>query len=793
VTKEIQTAGGKTKGLGLVEINVVPVLQETVCVLPSYQLAISSYGSRAQGAGRRRVHHSPSFIFLLHLLSILFLLLQSSVLFTIAMEGQGGPPSPLPHRHDGMVERIISQSPFRVLGIALVVDQVGKGTKMVLRYPTAPLTTGTEDLFFLLPARQMAKLFRPRSPLCGKPMTLMVGGTVFCCRAILMGDDTVVSSRSSDDAASDDGTSTAPASGNLLLFSVIVALAPQVQESSIPVTGWFEGHSYFTDFHPSQQQSHESGNATLSSSSRIRQASPSFLSIRRVHISLARLCRVLEREERRCKYVSVQTHRFRLIRNELNAKWEQARRVSDGTGVVASASATGASSAVSSPVSTTSKTPQAGSVGARSHRRNHSFSLYERSATETPSVSSKRANTSDNMKIQNTDNGKFQNTEEFQQEFLDTIMAAGSGGNDNDDLESDQGNLARELMQVYHALARNDSDFPPTTTALLSGRNGVVFINGHLTTAIEAVSPLTSLPCTNYMGDIKPVVLPYQTLLFPHTSAAELLESLTSSSSGPPRRLHQLLRAVHPQKPLTDVAIEATLPLQVTLDMACVMVEQGACVTASPLSRNSQLACRRMDLIPKVSLAFAQTFGDALDVFHLVAYLTKANRTLGNAVTAWKTSPDDQWLREKLEACPLSSVFANPVGEADGDENDGHLNVLEELLYQMTIWLYSHRVVIQLQEYLVATTTPPVGRFTIDEDASAEYDGTERKMDSNLRLDRLSDDLLYKELLASGCLEGKSLQACSWQTGIDPNRLRTFALQHPQMRLMVRAPDGIED
>jgi hypothetical protein len=715
----------------------------------------------------------------------------------MSTEGQRGQPSPLPHRHDEMVERVNSQSPFRVLGIALVVDEVGKGANMVLRYPTAPLTTGTEDLFFQLPARQMAKLFRPRSPLCGKPMTLSVGGTVFCCRAILMGDDgAVVSNRSSDDdGASDDGASAAPASGNLLLFSVIVALAPQVQESSIPITGWFEGHSYFPDFHPSQQQSHEGSNTTLSSSSRIRQASSSFLSVRRVHISLARLCRVLEREERRCKYVSVQTHRFRLIRNELNTKWERAQhQVSDGTGIVVSASATGISSAVSSPVSTSSKTAQAGSTGARGHRRNHSFSLYERSTTETPSVSSKRANASDNMKIQDTDDGKFQNTTDFQQEFLDTIMAAGSGGNDNDDLESIQGNLARELIQVYHALARNDSDFPPTTTALLSGRNGVVFINGHLTTAIEAVSPLRSLPCTNCLGDNKPVVLPYQTLLFPHTSAAELLESLSSSSSGPPRRLHQLLRVVHPQKSLTDVAIEANLSLQVTLDMACVMVEQGACVTASPLSRNSQLACRRMDLIPKVSLAFAQTFGDALDVFHLVAYLTKANRTLGDAVTAWKTSQDDQWLREKLEACPLSSVFVIPVGEADGDENDGHLNVLEELLYQMTIWLYSHRVVIQLQEYLVATTTPSVARFTIDEDEStAEYDGTERKMDSSLRLDRMSNDFLYKELLSSGCLEGKSLQACSWQTGIDPNRLRTFALQHPQMRLMVRAPDGIED
>ena len=84
---------------------------------------------------------------------------------------------------------------FRVLGIAMVVDQVGIGPRMVLRYPAAVeddeldqkgnSTAAADDIFFRLTARQMAKLFRPKRTLCRQPLTLSVGGTVFCCRAIL--------------------------------------------------------------------------------------------------------------------------------------------------------------------------------------------------------------------------------------------------------------------------------------------------------------------------------------------------------------------------------------------------------------------------------------------------------------------------------------------------------------------------------------------------------------------------------------------------------------------------------
>jgi hypothetical protein len=87
-------------------------------------------------------------------------------------------------------------NPFRVLGVALIVDQRGAGARLVARYPTQPspgagTSTSTtpskseeeftdDDLFFTLTARQMAKLFRTKKSLCGQPMTLTVNGTVFC-------------------------------------------------------------------------------------------------------------------------------------------------------------------------------------------------------------------------------------------------------------------------------------------------------------------------------------------------------------------------------------------------------------------------------------------------------------------------------------------------------------------------------------------------------------------------------------------------------------------------------------
>ena len=109
---------------------------------------------------------------------------------------------------------ITSLRQLGVLGIGLIMEEVGKGARLVFRYPASPppffsysrggqpdmknnksnthtstknkkdigegdsTTDGSGssdsiDLFFDLPARVLSKLFRPKRPLCGQPLTLV--------------------------------------------------------------------------------------------------------------------------------------------------------------------------------------------------------------------------------------------------------------------------------------------------------------------------------------------------------------------------------------------------------------------------------------------------------------------------------------------------------------------------------------------------------------------------------------------------------------------------------------------
>jgi hypothetical protein len=807
------------------------------------------------------------------------------------------------------------QSPFRVLGIALVVDQMGKRAKMVLRYPTSPLAGETEDLFFRLPPREMAKLFRLKPALCGQPMTLSVGGTVFCCYAVLM-DNWIGTAATSDasnnnsapgaassssnaaaaTAPSDDGAAMAAISPNatatdqILLFSLIVALAPPVRLSTMPIAGWFDGNSHeYHSIHPTMSITRAAAVAgddnewtppqkqPSSSNSRARTASPSFLSLRRVHLSLARVCRLLEREERRCQYVSIQTDRFQTIGKELEQKWQRA--------ITSSSTATTTTTSqqpppphpssllvarsgsdlvpiskqqqqqqptmVGSPSTTNSKSATAQGVAvAGRHRRNHSFSFVDRDAAVAPSSNSTATiPTQRNVTGAGGDESRFESNKDFRQEFLDSIMSStfsapadenddnydnddnndhGKNGNDLDEKDiCCYGNLARELVQVYHALARNDHDFAPSPPALLSGRDGIVYINGHLAVPIEAASLQTTADLSpSSVGTIRP----YQTLIFPHVSAAELLGSLSTTSTTTSRRLQQFLREHHVQKSLADIAVDANLPLHVALDLAGRLVDDQAVVcwiAPSPLSWNGRLACRRMDRIPAVSLAFSQTFGHALPVFHLVAYLTSnssSGRTgrqmrLKDALLAWKPYLDDcVWLRAKLrivlrelqgEMVVSREIERNEIGDNEED-NDEDYDALEDLLYKMTTWLFSHKVLEQMEEYFVGvTTTAVVGQphqqhtvaiseqeHDADNDGDRDTtDGTEHKADTPNKSTTNNDlEALYNLLADNGCLDGNmSVQACSWVTGIDTARLRMAAIQHPQMRLVLRLPAAEEE
>jgi hypothetical protein len=348
------------------------------------------------------------------------------------------------------------------------------------------------------------------------------------------------------------------------------------------------------------------------------------------------------------------------------------------------------------------------------------------------------------------------------------------------------GNLARELVQFYHGLARNDRDFPQTPSELLTGRNGTVYVNRHIAVVVEAVSAKTP--------DHKPP-RPYQTLLFPQASPSELLESLSNAAVS--RQLQQLLLTMNPQKTLREIAAEANLPLQTVLDMSADLVRQGVCRVSPTLTRQSYLACQSINSIHDASLAFAQAFGP-INLFVLVAFITEPGRTLGDAMTLLGSTDGAnestvQLLRQGLldSPKPLKKVPSNNTLESDttceseedanddteisDDHHHDELRRISGLVYQMAVWLCSRGVTSHLFEFLVHTKEGIYGR-----PVETGEKKTDNRLDSN-------DETIFNELYERGIMDGTtSLQSCSWQIGLDYGRLRAFALRHEQVRIVTR-------
>ena len=662
-------------------------------------------------------------------------------------------------------------NPFRVLGVAMIVDKRGVGARLLARYPTQPSIVPNrsgenddehtnDDLFFTLGPRQMAKLFRTKKSLCGQPMTLTVNGTVFCCRAVLMhGEDNV------------DETSTASDSKDqLALFSVIVALSSPRSHTSIPFSSGWEGITEDqSDLQKYLKEAAEFKHPDHPRKATNGRVSAAFLSIRRVHLSLARFCRVLEREETRCRYVSLQANQFFRIHSDRQKKWEE-QKLAQGS----PRPKRGASEPTSSSSVISSKTTQTTVTERRSrHIRGTSISgAIEEHLSET----------------QNVENS-IQDEQEKEQEILELMLAASPPEN-SEGLYQHHGNLVRELVQVFHSLSRNDHEFPPTPSALLSERDGVVYVNQHIAIPIEAASLTPSQTVT------RPTVRPYHTLLFPHASPSELLQTFQSSGSAAPQRLQQLLLTVNAQKPLTEIAVDANLPLYTTMEIASYLIAHGACVTSPVVSRQSRLACLHIEKIPELSLEFSQTFAN-VDFFRLVSFLTSA-QTLGSAMSVLTNveSEEGAWLRKSLvpsgtTRIDLSKVLTFTPEEQSPTGTPGQTQQLEQphrlveelqgILYAMAIWLLSHRVLAQMQEYLVVAET----EMPLPESPSSPASAANA-------VDR--DESLFRELLESNVLNGDiSIMALSWRLGLNLHKVRSWGLRHNRIRVVCRIPTSEDD
>jgi hypothetical protein len=261
----------------------------------------------------------------------------------------------------------------------------------------------------------------------------------------------------------------------------------------------------------------------------------------------------------------------------------------------------------------------------------------------------------------------------------------------------------------------------------------------------------------------------YQTLLFPHASPKELVQTLST-----PQRLGKLLLMVNPRKALTEIAIDAALPLPVILELAAFLVKQKACVVSSTITRATKLACSTdcIRCMQERALDFSQEFG--LSIFTVVSVLT-SGLTLGECMLGATGTTNH------AEAILLGREISEELGQTSPVE-------IEETVYSMAVWLRSHEVVVGMEEYLVAVGVTVTAERT-PSNADESIAGLVVEVPAH------PEEALYKEL--ANVLTGNvSTVALCWRCGIDTlklQRFRSWGVVNNKLRVVTRAPNPNDD
>ncbi|GMF52307.1 unnamed protein product [Phytophthora fragariaefolia] len=258
----------------------------------------------------------------------------------------------------------------RLLGVALVVDDISKGCNLAFRYP-APSGESASS-FHTLPAPLLAKLFRPKNALCNASFELVVDDLRFVSHPVLV-------SRRLPAAAPSDGSAAASgapptvieqpgaagstgATGNeTTMFNIIFALEDRpVQVSKGPEA--FDG-TFDTQLLPLQQADEEELLARRRSSAQA------------YHTVAAQLSNGLLHEELRVGFVSKEVRELLQLRDELAQSERNAGN--NGTGIPGVTSGNSVSAAVAAGAtsggSLTSSTGGAGAAtsGSSLHHHHH--------------------------------------------------------------------------------------------------------------------------------------------------------------------------------------------------------------------------------------------------------------------------------------------------------------------------------------------------------------------------------------------------------------------------------------
>ena len=645
--------------------------------------------------------------------------------------------------------------------------------------------------------------------------------------------------------------------------------------------------------------------------------SSAFLAIRRVHISLVRFCRALHREENRCGYVTYQSRALFRLRNERQKQWEKMWSKHHRPGSSSAATMTtnvvggGGGDRNSSHHHHHHHTPQ--------HSRQNSFIVTPGSGDSSMLDDTLLKNVFGNNNVSGDTLSAAEREQEKEQEILELMLACNPQDHPNRNQQQYQpeeqdlpqsfqqkqyGNMIRDLVAVFHSLSRNDHEYPPTPSSLLCERDAVVYVNQHVAIPIEAaglngysaagvISPSSS---RQHVDGGSSVVRPYYTLLFPHASPSELLQTFHASGSAPPQQMEHLLLTVNPQKSMTQIAIDANLPMHTTMQISSSLVAHGACIPSPIVTSRSRLMCPgndSMQRIPELALDFSQAF-PGINLFGVVSFLTTSSRHLGDAIAVLLDTENEEgsWLRESLLASPKYRYYNNNRGRSgSGGENgnggiagdspaDGAagadiingthalfldeetyspihasyassrgggaqpptssgtqdqdpspsisvhrwLKDLEELLYAIAIWLLSHGVLTQLQEYMVmvveiessppspstlkadsssslivppslsSISAPPTSLPTTTTTSSSSSITPALGISINRNTNNDFDENLFKELIEMDYLNGDiSIMALSWRMAIDSQKLRRWGLRHKRIRVVSRVPTYGDD
>ena len=370
------------------------------------------------------------------------------------------------------------------------------------------------DLFFDLPARVISKLFRPKRPLCGQPLTLNISGTTFCCRAELFDNLQCTPSTVGGDGSEHP----------LVLFSVIVALAPMT-----------------------------SGDSSKSTSSNMgTHVHSAFRTIERIHCNLARLCNVLSREERRCRYVTLQCQMLLTVRKEYEDRF-----LLSEAGI--SSSDMDQNRSIKNVESTSNTARRVNNSPGPNIAGTQTISNEKRALLQTPSSSSNVSKTSTYLSSNNEGDKRMPLYErrEFIQQLIELMFAASPP-------DLNHGNLALELAEVFHFLSQyDDPTLPMSASTIISRASGRdIYINRHLAV------PFDSIPAQMFAGKTEREIKSHHTLLFPCLSASEVLLSLSDenmnsslSVGGSASAIRKVLFQLHPSKTLREVASDTALTI----------------------------------------------------------------------------------------------------------------------------------------------------------------------------------------------------------------------------------------